>query len=78
MQHIARQKHLKPGTVAITAHVGLGPIEGGNRYGLKVQLSAAIPELSREEGMALLQAAHEVCPYSNATRGNIEVELHLE
>jgi Ohr subfamily peroxiredoxin len=78
VQHVAREKRLKTGTVAITAHVSLGPIEGGSGFGLKVTLSAAIPELSRDEGLSLLRAAHEVCPYSNATRGNIQVDLSLE
>jgi Ohr subfamily peroxiredoxin len=78
VQHVARQKKLKTGAVAITAHVSLGPIEGGSAFGLKVELSAAMPELSREEGLSLLQAAHEVCPYSNATRGNLQVALTLE
>jgi len=75
VMHVARQKQIKPGPVAITAHVSLGPVGAG--FGLKVALSAAIPELAREEAEALVKAAHEVCPYSNATRGNIEVELSV-
>jgi lipoyl-dependent peroxiredoxin len=78
MQHVARQKKLTTGAIAITTRVSLGPIEGTRNFGLKVELSAAMPELSREEGLALLHAAHEVCPYSNATRGNIQVDLRLE
>jgi Ohr subfamily peroxiredoxin len=78
VQHVARQKKLQTGNVAITTHVSLGPVEGGSGFGLKVELSALIPELSRDEGLALLNAAHEVCPYSNATRGNIQVALRLE
>ncbi len=78
VQHVARQKQLATGAIAITAHVSLGPIEGGSGFGLKVELVSSIPELSREQGLDLLRAAHEVCPYSNATRGNIEVTLRLE
>lgn len=78
VMHVAREKKLKTGPVAITAQVSLGPAEGGPGFALKVALSAAIPELSREEGLALLEAAHQVCPYSNATRGNISVDLTLE
>jgi lipoyl-dependent peroxiredoxin len=78
VQHVARQKKLKAGNVAITAHVSLGPLEGSAGFALKVELSAAMPDLPREEGLALLHAAHEVCPYSNATRGNIQVDLRLE
>jgi len=75
VMHVARQKQIKPGPVAITAHVSLGPLGAG--FGLKVALSASIPELPREQAEALVKAAHEVCPYSNATRGNIEVDLSV-
>ncbi len=75
VMHVARQQQIKPGPVAITAHVSLGPLGAG--FGLKVALSASIPELPREQAEALVKAAHEVCPYSNATRGNIEVELSV-
>ncbi len=74
--HVARQKQLKTGPVAITAKVSLGAVGAG--FGLQVELSAAIPELPRDEAQALLEAAHQVCPYSNATRGNIQVDLRLE
>ncbi len=73
---VARQQKLTTGPVAITAHVTIGPVGAG--YGLAVELVAAIPDLPREQGEALLTAAHQVCPYSNATRGNIVVELRLE
>jgi len=49
----------------------------GKAFGLAVELVASIPELPREQAEALLRAAHEVCPYSNATRGNIVVDLRL-
>lgn len=74
---VAKQKQLKPGAVAITAQVSIGPLAEGVGFGLKVALSASIPDLSREEGLALLEAAHQVCPYSNATRGNIQVDISL-
>ena len=76
LMHVARQKQIKTGPVAITAKVSLGPV--GDGFGLAVELSAAIPELPRDEAQALLDAAHQVCPYSNATRGNIQVDLRLE
>lgn len=75
--HVARQKRLNTGAVAITAQVSIGPRAEGVGFGLKVALSASIPDLSREEGLALLEAAHQVCPYSNATRGNIQVDISL-
>ena len=73
--HLARQQKLSTGPVSITANVSIGPIGVG--YGLAVELVAHAPELAREQGLALLHAAHQVCPYSNATRGNIVVDLRL-
>lgn len=72
---VARRQRLDTGPVAITAHVSIGPAGAG--YGLAVELVADIPGLPREQGEALLRAAHMVCPYSNATRGNIVVDLTL-
>ena len=61
------------GPVTISAAVSIGKDATG--YGLAVKLTGHMPELSAEQAMALMQAAHQVCPYSKATRGNIEVEL---
>jgi Ohr subfamily peroxiredoxin len=72
---VARRQKITTGPVAITAQVSIGPAGAG--YGLAVELVAHIPELPKEQAEALLQAAHEVCPYSNATRGNIVVEFRL-
>lgn len=60
---------------AITAKVGIGPIEVG--YALAVDLTAELPGIDRETGEKILQGAHERCPYSNATRGNVDVKLRL-
>ena len=58
----------------MTATVGLGPrSEGGS--GLDVALAVRLPGLPREQAEALVEKAHQVCPYSNATRGNIDVTL---
>ena len=73
--HVARHKQLKLGPVSITAHVTIGSV--GQGFGLAAELVASIPDLPRAEAEALLQAAHQVCPYSNATRGNIEVDVRL-
>jgi Ohr subfamily peroxiredoxin len=73
---VARTKKITTGPVAITAKVSLGPV--GAAYGLQVALIATIPELSPEEALALVRAAHEVCPYSNATRGNVVVDLAVQ
>lgn len=73
--HVARAQKIVTGPVSITAHATIGPV--GRGFGLAVELVASIPELPREQAEALLRAAHEVCPYSNATRGNIVVDLRL-
>ena len=73
--HVARAQKLKTGPVTITARVDIGP--SGQGFGLAVALEASIPELPRDQAEALLAAAHQVCPYSNATRGNIAVDIRL-
>ena len=73
--HVARLQKLKTGPIVITANVSIGPV--GQAFGLAVELVADIPELPRAEAQALIEAAHKVCPYSNATRGNIEVSVRL-
>jgi osmotically inducible protein OsmC len=75
LAHVARLQKVTTGPVSITANVSIGPV--GKGFGLAVELVASIPELSREQAEALLHAAHEVCPYSNATRGNIVVDVRL-
>jgi len=75
--HVARLQKIATGPVKITARVTIGPTVG-EAYGIAVELVAEAPQLTREQGEALLRAAHEVCPYSNATRGNIEVNLVAE
>jgi Ohr subfamily peroxiredoxin len=75
LAHVARIKKIATGPVQIRAEVGIGPRGGG--FGLAVKLVASIPELPRDAANALLRAAHEVCPYSNATRGNIPITLEL-
>jgi Ohr subfamily peroxiredoxin len=73
--HVARLQKIKTGPVTITAHVTIGTV--GEAFGLAVELVAEAPELPRDQAEALLHAAHQVCPYSNATRGNIVVDLRL-
>ncbi|HEU4537169.1 MAG TPA: organic hydroperoxide resistance protein [Polyangiaceae bacterium] len=74
--HVARAKKITTGPVAVTARVTIGPV--GQGFGLAVEIEADIPELPREQAEALVQAAHQVCPYSNATRGNIVVDVSLK
>jgi Ohr subfamily peroxiredoxin len=58
----------------VSASVGIGATESGG-FGLEVELDVSLPNLDRETAEAVVAKAHEVCPYSNATRGNIEVTL---
>ena len=65
-----------PPDTSVTASVGIGPrSEGG--FGIVVGLSISLPGLPSGDAHALVEKAHQVCPYSNATRGNIEVTLTL-
>ena len=68
-----QQKVALPADTTIEGNVGIGPIPTG--FGIEVELKIAIPGLPREQAEALVQQAHIVCPYSNATRGNIDVTL---
>jgi osmotically inducible protein OsmC len=61
----------------VEADVSIGTIPGGG-YGLAVVLKISIPGVDRETVRSLAEAAHEVCPYSNATRGNIDVTLEVD
>jgi Ohr subfamily peroxiredoxin len=71
----AKQK-IKLGGTRVDAMVGIGQREAGG-FGLAVRLQVTIPDVPREQAQALLEAAHAACPYSNAVRGNIDVELAL-
>lgn len=73
---VARRMKLSTEGSRVTARVGIGPT--GNRgYGLEVELLVALPELEDEQAEQLVAAAHQVCPYSNATRGNIQVDVRV-
>jgi osmotically inducible protein OsmC len=75
MRGVAGQAHLRlPEGTHVTSRVGLGP-NGAGGYGLVVSLTAHLPGLPEAERGDLVARAHLVCPYSNATRGNIEVTL---
>ncbi|KJK19477.1 organic hydroperoxide resistance protein [Pseudomonas sp. NPDC087612] len=70
-----QQKKALPADSSITAKVGIGQIPGG--FGLDIDLNINLPGLDQAEAQALVDAAHQVCPYSNATRGNVDVRLHV-
>ncbi|WP_455921513.1 organic hydroperoxide resistance protein [Pseudomonas putida] len=68
-------KRALPADTQITAEVGIGQIPGG--FGLDIDLRISLPGLEQADAQALVDAAHLVCPYSNATRGNVDVRLHV-
>ena len=70
-----KMKVTLPADLAIDAEVDLGPIP--NAYGIAARLNVSLPGMDRAAAQALLDAAHQVCPYSNATRGNIDAQITL-
>jgi osmotically inducible protein OsmC len=78
MKFVASQGGPKvPADTTVTAEVGIGPrSEGG--FGLEVALEISLPGVPKAEAEALVQKAHQVCPYSNATRNNIDVKLTVK
>jgi Ohr subfamily peroxiredoxin len=74
---VARRRHAETGDIAIDSAVSLLP-NGSGGFDLGVTLDVSLPSVAdREAAAELVRGAHQVCPYSNATRGNIEVELLL-
>lgn len=77
MKFVAAQEKLKlPDGFKIEAQVGIGPIPQG--FGIRADLKVFLPGLEQKQAEGLVEKAHQVCPYSNATRGNIEVGLTVE
>jgi lipoyl-dependent peroxiredoxin len=76
MKAVASQnKALKlPADVSVTSEVGIGPRDAGG-FGLTVALEVSLPGMDEAAANELVETAHQVCPYSNATRGNIDVQL---
>jgi len=76
MKHVAGMKKIAvPADAAIEASVDLGPIPAG--FGIAAKLVVSLPGMDRAVAQDLIETAHKVCPYSNATRGNINVDLSL-
>jgi Ohr subfamily peroxiredoxin len=73
---IAGQKKLDASKAEVTCEVGIGREEGG--LGLSARLTLTVPGMERAQVQELLEAAHQMCPYSKATRNNIPVELAVE
>jgi lipoyl-dependent peroxiredoxin len=75
LKRVAGQQKIDVEGSSITAAVGLGLED--KAFGLAVTLTGTFPNLSQEQGHEVMEAAHQVCPYSRATRGNIEVALEV-
>jgi Ohr subfamily peroxiredoxin len=76
LKYVAGQRKVKlPQDVSIDSAVGIGQIPGG--FGIEVDLKVNMPGMDKAQAEELVQAAHGVCPYSNATRNNIDVRLSV-
>ncbi|WP_200942832.1 organic hydroperoxide resistance protein [Dyadobacter sp. Leaf189] len=71
---VMRQEKITGVTSTVTAEVSIGKIDNGG-FGLAVILEVEIPGVEKEKAEELVEKAHQICPYSNATRGNIDVQL---
>ncbi|MGH3646238.1 MAG: organic hydroperoxide resistance protein [Micromonosporaceae bacterium] len=75
LQLVARKQRVALDGSSVTAAVGIGP--QGQGYGLSVELAVDLPGVAPDAAESLVAAAHQVCPYSNATRGNVDVALKV-
>jgi Ohr subfamily peroxiredoxin len=73
---VAREQKADVTNSTVTAQVSIGP-NGAGGFGLAVTLSVSLPTLGPQEAQKLAARAHEVCPYSNATRGNVDVTVDV-
>lgn len=71
---VIKKDKIATGETSVTAKVSIGQIDNGG-FGLAVELHANIPGVTMDQAQELIEKAHQICPYSNATRGNIEVNL---
>jgi len=77
LKHVASLEKVRiPADAKIDGAVGIGAIPGG--FGIEVQLDITLPGIERSVAEDLVEKAHQVCPYSNATRGNIDVTLNVK
>jgi osmotically inducible protein OsmC len=76
LQAVARSAKADLGDSTVGALVSIGPNDAGG-FQLEVTLEVVIPELPHDQAQELVEQAHQVCPYSNATRGNIDVHLKV-
>lgn len=77
MEITAKQLKLNAKGAKTSIEVGIGQRSDGG-YGLDLDITAHLPGMAREDAQRLVEATHQLCPYSNATRGNMNVRLHIE
>lgn len=75
LQGVARRAKVDLGDSSVGARVSIGRNDDGEGFGLAVDLEVTVPDLPHDQAQELADAAHRVCPYSNATRGNIPVTV---
>jgi Ohr subfamily peroxiredoxin len=73
---VIKKSKVNSGETSVNAKISIGQIESG-RFGLAAELAVNIPDVTLEVAQDLTEQAHQVCPYSNATRGNMEVKLSV-
>ncbi|MBC5842212.1 organic hydroperoxide resistance protein [Flavobacterium sp. F-380] len=71
---VIKQESINAGETSVNAKISIGQLENGG-FGLAGELAVNVPSVSQEKAQQLVEKAHQVCPYSNATRGNIEIKL---
>jgi Ohr subfamily peroxiredoxin len=71
---VIKQGNISVGETSVNAKISIGQLDNGG-FGLAGELSVNVPGVSQEQAQELVDKAHQVCPYSNATRGNIEIKL---
>ena len=76
LSHVIRASKIKTGITTVTAHVGIGKNDSEG-FGLVITLEANVPGVEQSVAEDLVAKAHQVCPYSNATRGNVDVTLKV-
>ncbi len=78
LKYVAGQEKVKiPEDARIDADIGIGPRDDGGGFGITASLTITIPGMEKAQAEDLVQKAHIVCPYSNATRGNVDVQLKV-
>jgi Ohr subfamily peroxiredoxin len=77
VKRVAAEKHVAIGKSTVEAHVGLGPNDDGPGFTIAVELHVTLPGTDAETAKDVVRGAHMICPYSNATRDNIDVKLSV-